>query len=145
MVADHIFLKLDGFETQTDLMKHRTLLESIMIKYIIKGKTTLPLDIILKEACIETDPKTLGRYIQAVAQNTVIFISHQELYNILHIDKTRDLDLTLDCDPFFINKWAKSIGLPGVYSFNHIPDNKLKPMLSELEENIKKMKKLLEK
>ena len=58
-MSDDIFSKIDGFETQTDLMKNRTLLEFIILKHLMKNTTTLPLDVILKEANISSRDESL--------------------------------------------------------------------------------------
>ena len=141
-----VFPSLDGFETQTPFMQKRALLEHVMIKYVIEGERVVPLDNILND--VDIRPKNtpdLGQLLQAVVQNKAIFLSHQDLYNRNMIWSTTDLDITIECDPFFINKWIKNADSEvNVFSFKNITQDKCKVMIGELNEKISLMKKIIE-
>ena len=135
---------MKGFEKQSPFMQKRTLLEFVMIKKIIQVKNPLPLDEILEEAGLKIEMKEkLGHLLLAVAQNTVVFIHHQDLYNMKFINNTTHLNIFLECGPFYIEKWAKNIGLNDIYSFEHIPSDKKIMMIDELTESINFMKENL--
>ena len=142
-MSDDIFPKMDGFETQTDLMKNRTLLEFIMIKHLMKNTTTLPLDVILKEANISSKNKSLRQYLEAVGKNNVVFVCLQGADETDDIRTITHHDLCFECNPMEINLWAKKMEMFGICAFEHMPHDKLHIMYKELQEKIDYMKSKL--
>lgn len=143
---DDVFPKMNGFETHTQFMQKRVLLEFVMIKYVIEGTRNIPLETILNDADISTKNNTdIGYLLQAVSHNKIIFLAHQDLYNLTMISHTLHLDVTIECDPFFIAKWINlANNTPDIYSFEHTTSSIRKVLIDELNEKITSMKKIID-
>ena len=139
------FPDLAGYETQTEFMQKRTLLEFIMIKHVIEETRIVPLDIILNEADIlVSDELHIGFLLQAVFQNNVVFLNHQDLYNRRSITSTTHLDVVMECNHLFVEKWINNAtGKKGIHSFSYIEQEERDHLIAELVEKIKQMKKII--
>ena len=140
-----VFPDLAGYETQTEFMQKRTLLEFIMIKHVIEETRIVPLDTILNEADIPVfDKSHIGFLLQAVFQNNVVFLNHHDLYNGNYITKTTYHDITMECNPFRVEKWINNAtGKKDIHSFSYIEQKERDCLIAELVEKIKQMKKII--
>jgi hypothetical protein len=138
-----VFPTLEGYETMTEFMQKRCLLEFIMFRHIINQKTNPTIREIIHEASINTDDEKLYELFQAVSQNKTIFISHKDLYEHKYFSMTMDMKCFLDADPFVVNLMLKRGGIDNVFSFDHINSEQRKVILGELFEKISLMQKII--
>lgn len=139
-----IFPVMEGFDTLSNFMKKRVLLEFVMIRFVARNENLIPAQQIIDEAGIDNQDEDLSNLFRAVAQNQVLFINHQELYrNSPSIAGTLHLNCFIECNPFIVNHFVRKLDFPNTYSFNQISEDALKNVIGELTEKIGFMKKNL--
>lgn len=139
-----IFPVMEGFDTLSSFMKKRVLLEFVMIRLVARNENLIPAQQIIDEAGIDNRDEDLDNLFRAVAQNQVLFINHQELYNNNpSIVDTLNLNCFIECNPFTVNLFVKKLNFPNTYSFNQINEEARNNVIGELTEKIELMKKNL--
>ena len=95
---------------------------------------------ILKDAGLPDSGKTASIVLRALAQNTVVFVDHPEMYRDSYLGRFLDVDVTIECNRWLVAKWvSKAGGGDHVYSFDSVPENIRAKMVEELDASITKL------
>ena len=113
-----------------------------MFKHIINQEYNVVLGDIINDAGISSDDDDLRRLLESVVQNNVISFHHQDLFTNM-ITNTLHLECFIDCNPFVVNQMLNKLGYKDTYSFAHAKNEDCESMITELNEKISLMKKLL--
>ncbi len=139
-----IFLEMDGLERAPPPMLRRTLLELASVRRAVGGKCGIPLRQLLEDAGLSKDPKEVSLVLRTVAQNNVVFVDHQDLYDTFTLGLTLGCDVAIECNPRLVEKWvSRAGGGPGAYAFDAVPQDKRDKMAGELDGRIGLLKERL--
>ena len=139
-----IFSDMDGLEGASSHMLRRTLLELAAVRRAVGGERSVPLRRLLADAGLSTDPKEVSLELRATAQNNVVFVDHQDMYDTFTLDVTLDLDAVIECNPRLVEKWvSRAGGGSGAYALNGIPQDVRDAMIGELDGRIDLLKRSL--
>lgn len=136
-----IFLEMNGLEKASALMLRRTLLELAAVRRAVGGVNRVPLRHLLVDAGLSKDPKEVSLALRAVAQNNVVFVDHQDMYNTFYLGTTLGDDVIIECNPHLVEKWvSRAGGGPGAYTFDAVPRGVRDKMVGELDGRIDLLK-----
>lgn len=139
-----IFLDMDGLEKASPLMLRRTLLELTAVRYAAGGARCVPLRQLLTDAGLSADDRKLPLMLTAVAQNNVVYVNHQSMYDTFTLSSTLDCDVVIECNPRLVEKWvSRAGGGPCVYTLGDLPQDVHDAMIEELDDRINLLKKHL--
>ena len=138
-----VFPDLVGYETQTEFMQKRTLLEFIMIKHVIEEDYAVPLETILNEADISvSDKPNIGLFLKKISKNGVVILNPPDLHD-RSITST-DLDVMMICKQFHVEKWINKVtDKKEIHSFSSLEQEERDQLIAELVEKITQMKKII--
>lgn len=139
-----IFLEMDGLEKASALMLRRTLLELAAIRRAVGGECSVPLRHLLADAGLSDDPKEVSLALRAVAQNNVVFVDHQDMYDTFTLGATLGHDVAIECNPRLVKKWVSGAGGgPDAYTFDAVPRGVRDKIVDELDDRIGLLKEHL--
>ena len=136
-----IFFDTEGSEGLSPLMVRRTLLELVAIRYAAKGVHSVPLGRMLADAGMSAEGREASLVLRAVAQNGIVYVDHQEMYNTLYLGPCLDLDVTFECDFSHVAEWVtRAGGGSGVRTLGAAPQGARDAMVLELDGTIALLK-----
>lgn len=134
-----IFLDMEDFESVTPFTLCRTLLELVAIRYAVKGASNIPLAQVLADAGMPRGDRAAPLVLRAVAQNSVVFIDHPDMYRS-RIGQPEG-QVFIECNLWFVARWvSKAGGGDRVYSFGATSDDIRGKMVVDLDSSIAKLK-----
>ena len=139
-----IFREMDGLGKASPLMLRRTLLEIAAVRRAVGGENSLTLGNLLKDASLSASGREASLVLRAVAQNNIVCVDHQEMYNTLYLGSYTSLDVIIECNPRLVEKWAsRAGGSLGNYTFDAVPQSIRDAMIKELDGRIGLLKERL--
>lgn len=136
-----IFSDMDGFENASPLILRRTLLELAVVRRAVEGVDNIPLGQLLADAGLSSRGREASLVLRAAAQNNVVFVDHQEMYNTLYLGPYTDLYAAIECNPRLVEEWvSRAGGGPGAHTFDAVPQDKRDKMVGELDGRIDRLK-----
>lgn len=132
-----IFSDMDGLEDASPLILRRTLLELAAVRYAVGGVDSIPLGQLLEDAGLSSRGREASLALRAAAQNNVVFVDHQEMYNTQYLGSYTDLYAAIECNPRLVEKWvSRAGGGPSAHTFDAVPQDKRDKMVGELDGRI---------
>lgn len=123
------------------LMVRRTLLELVAIRHAVGGASSVPLGRLLADAGLSAEGREASLVLRAVAQNSIVCVDHQEMYNTLYLDRYLGLDVAFECDFALVAEWvSRAGGGSGVRTFGAAPQGARDAMARELDGSIALLK-----
>ena len=136
-----IFSDMDGLEDASPLIIRRTLLELAAVRYAVGGVDSIPLGQLLADAGLSASDREASLVLRAAAQNNVVFVDHQEMYNTLYLGPYTHLYAAIECNPRLVEKWvSRAGGGSGAHTFDAVPQDKRNKMVGELDGRIDRLK-----
>lgn len=136
-----IFFDTRGAEKASPLMLRRTLLELVAIRHAVRGVHSVSLGQLLADAGLLTNGREASLVLRAVAQNDVVYVDHQEMYNTIYLSEWLDLDVIFECNLGLVAKWvAAAGGGDNAHSFGDAPQGVRDAMIKELDGSIGRLK-----
>ena len=142
--VDAIFREMDGLGTASPLILRRTLMELAAVRRAAGGAHCVSLKDLLADAGLSRDAKEVSLVLRAVAQNNIVFVYHQDMYNTLLLSSTMPKDAIVECNPLLVKEWtSRAGGSPGAYTLEIVPRGVRDAMIEELEGRIGRLKEHL--
>ncbi len=136
-----IFSDMDGLEDASPLVLRRTLLELAAVRRAVEGVDSIPLGQLLEDAGLSSRGREASLALRAAAQNNVVFVDHQEMYNTPYLGPYTHLYAAIECNPRLVEKWvSRAGGGPGAHTFGAVPQNVRDAMIGELDGRIDQLK-----
>lgn len=123
------------------LMVRRTLMELVAIRYAVKGMHSISLGRMLSDAGLPAKGREASLVLRAVAQNGIVYVDHQEMYNTLDLGPYLGLDVVFECDFGLVAEWvSRAGGGSGVRTLGAAPQGARDAMVLELDGSIALLK-----